>query len=99
MLVAEFSSSHPYMFKIPRPNVINSDEGFSVEVLGRTGVLYSEGRKILKINSEVLAGPAGLVIYTNSIIRWEPPDEDELVDTAKRQAIVENIRRAFRFRG
>ena len=87
------------MFKIPRPNVIDSDEGFSVEVLGRTGVLYSEGGKTLKVDSEVLAGPAGLVIYMDSITRWTPPNDGELVDTSKRQAIAENIRRAFRFRG
>lgn len=87
------------MFKIPKTNVIESDEGFSVEVLGQTGVLYSEGRRTLKVDSEVLAGPAGLVIYTDSITRWAPPDDGQLVDASKRQAIVENIRRAFRFRG
>jgi hypothetical protein len=87
------------MFKIPRENVIESDEGFSVEVLGRTGVLYSEEERTLRIDSEVLAGPAGLVVYTDSITRWAPPHEGEAVDASKRQAIVENIRRAFRFRG
>ena len=33
------------MFKIARTNVIESDAGFSVEVLGRTGLLYTEGLK------------------------------------------------------
>jgi len=88
-----------YMFEIPRVNVIQSDEGFSVEVLGRTGLLYTEGSRSLHIDSEVLAGPSGLVIYTNSIRSWNPPHDNEAIDKSKRDAIVENVRRAFRFRG
>jgi hypothetical protein len=88
-----------HMFKIPRPNVIESDEGFSVEVLGRTGLLYTEGAKKLKVDSELLAGPSGLGIYRNSIKAWEPPHENELIEASQRDAIVDNIRRAFRFDG
>jgi hypothetical protein len=87
------------MFKIPRENVIESDEGFSVEVLGRTGVLYSQGEKTLKVDSEVLAGPSGLVIYTDSIVRWASPHESEPFDETTRRVVIENIRKAFRFRG
>ena len=87
------------MFEIPRANVIQSDEGFSVEVLGRTGLLYTEGPKSLDIDSEVLAGPSGLVLYTDSIRSWNPPHDNETIDKSKRDAIVENVRRAFRFRG
>ena len=87
------------MFKIPQPNVIESDEGFSVEVLGRTGLLYTEGAKKLKVDSELLAGPSGLGIYRNSIKAWEPPHENELIEASQRDAIVDNIRRAFHFRG
>ena len=87
------------MFDIPRVNVIRSDEGFSVEVLDRTGLLYTEGSKCLDSCSEVLSGPSGLVIHTDSIKSWNPPYNDETIDGGKRDAIVENIRRAFRFRG
>jgi hypothetical protein len=87
------------MFVIPRVNVIQSDEGFSVEVLGRTGLLYTEGSKSLDIDSEVLAGPSGLGIYRNSIKSWNPPHNNEPIDESKHDAIVENIRRAFRFQG
>ncbi len=87
------------MFVIPRVNVIQSDEGFSVEVLGRAGLLYIEGSKSLDIDSEVLAGPSGLVIYKDSIKAWNPPCDNEVIDEGKRDAIIENIRRAFRFRG
>ena len=84
------------MFTIPRVNVIQSDDGFSVEVLGRTGVRYAEHSKSMKIDSEVLAGPSGLVLYTRTIKKW---DDGDIVDNSTRQRIVENIRAAFRFRG
>ena len=87
------------MFKIPRPNVIESDEGFSVEVLGRTGLLYTEGSRKLHVNSEILAGSSGLVMYKNSIRSWDTPHDHQLIDESKRDAIVDNIQRAFRFDG
>lgn len=87
------------MFHIPRPNVIQSDSGFSVEVLGRTGLLYSEGSRTMKIDSEILQGPSGLVVYTDSIVKWQSPHEVDEVDDACRDRIVGNIKDAFRFRG
>ena len=87
------------MFKIPRVNVITSDEGFSIEILGRAGLRYIEGAKRLEVDSEVLAGPSGMVIYQNSIKSWDPPHNNELIDESKRNTIVDNIRRAFRFQG
>jgi hypothetical protein len=84
------------MFTIPRVNVVESDGGFSVEVLGRTGVRYVEGSKTLRIDSEVLAGPSGLVLYTDSIRKW---DDGAIIDDATRRRIVDNAREAFRFRG
>ena len=58
------------MFTIPRVNVIQSSEGFSVEVLGHTGLLYVEGEKSIHISSEMLASisPELLVLYTSSMI-------------------------------
>ena len=50
------------MFKEIRTNVVESDEGFSVEVLGRTGIKYTEGSKTLIVDSEVLLGPHGMMI-------------------------------------
>jgi hypothetical protein len=43
------------MFKILRVNVIESNEGFSVEVLGQRGLRYTEGGKSLRVASEMLA--------------------------------------------
>lgn len=87
------------MFFIPRVNVIESDKGFSVEVLGRTGLCYREGDRSLNVDSEVLMGPTGMVIYASSIRTWAPPCEEERIDDARRKQIVENIQAAFRFRG
>jgi hypothetical protein len=86
------------VFFTPRVNVIESDEGFSVEVLGPERVLYIEGPRSVHIESEFLMGPSGLVIYPSSIKRWDAP-HTEMIDNATRERIVENIRRAFRFSG
>lgn len=87
------------MFFTPRVNVIESDEGFSVEVLGPDRVLYVEGPRSVHMESEYLMGPSGLVIYPSSIKRWDSPHSTDVIDQAARERIVENIRRAFRFSG
>ena len=89
------------MFKKRWFNVITSDEGFSVKILGRTGVKYTEGSKTMVIDSEVLAtkSPTALVLSKNSIRTWDPPHKNELIDDAKRDVIIDNVRRALRFYG
>ncbi|KPL89279.1 Imm74 family immunity protein [Ardenticatena maritima] len=86
------------MFTIPRPNVIQSSEGFTVEVVGRSRILYTEPGKKLFIDAELLAGPSGLVIYTDSINTWDAPTGEKITEEEKHR-IIENIRKAFRFRG
>jgi hypothetical protein len=87
-------------FSIPRVNVIESDEGFSVEVLAPDGGLrYAEGPRTMDVDSEMLVGPTALVIYARSIKRWNPPYSQESVDEATKERILDNMRRAFRFRG
>ncbi len=87
------------MFSIPKVNVIESSDGYIVEVLGRTGILYKEGDRYIHIDSEVLAGPSGVVVYTDSIKSWCGPNEVVPVDEVDRERIVSNIKAAFRFRG
>ena len=89
------------MFLSPRPNLIESDEGFSVEVLGRTGILYKEGKRAILVDSELLApqSPAGIAVSRNSIRSWQAPHEGEPIDDTRREAIIDNIRRAVRFKG
>lgn len=86
------------MFTIPKVNMVSSDEGFSVEVLGRTGIVYREGDKAMFVDSEVLATGRGIAVFGNSIKGWRLPHEREQVTIAERQRILENIRRAIEFR-
>jgi len=85
-------------FFIPRTNVIESDEGFSVEVLGPTGLRYTEPGRALWLDSEMLAGPAGLILYSANM-KLEGSAEMVTLDAINRNRIVENVRAAFRFRG
>lgn len=85
------------MFTVLRPNVVYSDEGFSVEIFLPSGLLYTEGLRHLHVNSEVIGMPTGLAIYKNSIKSWAPPNDSEVIDEAKREAIIDNISRVLRY--
>jgi hypothetical protein len=61
------------MFSIPGVNVIQSDEGFSIEALGRAGMKHQEGQSSFFVNSEVLVPGKGILIITKSITQWDPP--------------------------
>jgi hypothetical protein len=54
-------------FLEPEPNVIASTEGFSVKVLGRTGMRYTEGTRSVRIDSEVLAKPRAIAMFKETI--------------------------------
>lgn len=82
------------MFRIPKVNVIECDEGFSIEVLGRTGLRYTEGDRSIYVDSEVL-NSTSIAIVMHSIATWDPPYEKESIDDGKRDSIIKNIRRAF----
>jgi hypothetical protein len=81
-------------FSEPAPNVIESTEGFSVKVLGRTGLRYTEGARFVAVDSEVLAKPRAIVMYKPSIRLWEGSEPGE-VDAGDRDRIADNIKRAF----
>jgi hypothetical protein len=86
------------MFFLPRINEVESDSGFSVEVLGRTGMQYREGEKSLFIDSEVLAPGRGIAVFTNSIKHWAQPHDGEPISAEKKVAILNNIKRAMEFK-
>jgi immunity protein 74 of polymorphic toxin system len=86
-------------FSIPRENVIESDKGFSIEVMFPVGMQYVEGQRTMQIDSEVLAPGYGVALFRRSLKRWDPPHERESVDDATRARIIDNISRAFRFSG
>lgn len=86
------------MFHVPRTNVIESDSGFSIEVLGRTGMRYREGERSLFIDSEVLAPGKGIAISSKSIKRWDSPHSPELITPEKKEEIINNIRMAMEYK-
>lgn len=88
----------PEEFTEPEPNVITSTEGFSVRVLGRTGMRYIEGRRSVWIDSEVLATPGAIMLNPSSMRAWQGPDT-EPVTAGERERVVENVRRAFQVCG
>ena len=89
----------PPKFTSPRVNLYQSDAGFSVEVLGRVGLRYVEGDRVMQVASEVLATPDAMAMWSSSIVRWDPPDEGVAVTDQERQRIIENIRLAFESQG
>ena len=59
----------------------------SVKVTGRAGLIYKEDGKTLMADSEMLAGgDYDMVIFTDSINKWEPPyDNIELSEEDKKR--------------
>jgi hypothetical protein len=86
-------------FSSPRPNLVESDEGFSVEVLGRTGLRYAEKGRTIFIDSEVLATADAMALYSTSIRAWDPPHENEVLRDKDREDIIGKIRSAFTSQG
>ena len=82
-------------FTEPEPNVIESTAGFSIRVLGRTGLRYSEGDRTAWIDSEVLAAPRSIAIAMMSMKAWDSPSGPEQVTEADRDRVQRNIERAF----
>ena len=87
------------MFTSPRPNLYKSSDGFSVEVLGRTGLRYCEADRHMFVDSEVLTGPSAMAIYKDTIQEWDPPCENVPITASDRIRILNNIRDAFRSQG
>ena len=86
------------MFRMPRVNVIEAKDGYSVEILGRTGLLYRQGEKSIRIDAEGLATPAFL-IYRSSMKTWLPPYETDVISDIEREELIEHIRAAVQFYG
>jgi hypothetical protein len=87
------------MFTSPRSNLYESSDGFSVEVLGRTGLRYSESGRQMFVDSEVVTGPSGMAVYKDTLQKWDPPYDNVPVTDSDRDRILNNIREAFRSQG
>ncbi len=89
------------MFKSPQPNIIESDEGFSIRVVGagKYGIIYREGDLAIKVLSDAAIIPIGYIIYKNSIKEWAPPASGNIISEQTRKRIIDNLSRAFLFQG
>jgi hypothetical protein len=87
------------MFRIPRANVVESESGFSIEFLGRTGMEYRESDKTMFVESEILMTDVPTIaIWKDHIREWRPPHEKQQVSDAKRTEILKNISAALKWR-
>ena len=88
------------MFKKKYNNLVESNEGYSVKILGRAGIQYREGSKIFYIDSEIECGLYDIVVYKKRIRDWESPiGSYEPIAEKKRDEIVANICQALLFLG
>ena len=72
-------------------NVIIGVEGNQLEILGMTGLKYSNGRKKYFIDSELLTGKEyDIVIFQNKIKFLEVEDK-RTVDEMKKREIMDSI--------
>ena len=78
-------------------NLFVSDAGFSVEVLGRTGILYREGERVMRVASEVNAPGYGMSIWAKSIQAWRTPFDKEVISDEKRESIIDHIAEVVAF--
>jgi hypothetical protein len=81
-------------FWSPRTNVVESDDGVVVEVLGRTGIRYRERDRSCFVDSEVLAVPA-VAVWPSGIRNWESPHQHKPLTDEDRERILANIAAAF----
>ena len=80
-------------------NVYECSDGYSVEVLGRTGLAYREEGRCLFMDSEVLAPPARILVYRDSIRDWRPPHQEQALGVGDRSRILGNILKALESQG
>lgn len=87
-------------FSYPKPNLIMSRNGFSVEVRAPSTVLYCEDGKRMEIFAEwLVSSEPKIAMRRKDVFGWETPEGRDHLSESKRAQIVENIRRAFAYKG
>lgn len=81
------------------PNVYRSPDGFSIEVLGRTGLRYRENGRSYFVDAEVLAPPGGIAVYRGSVVQEKSSVESLPVSNQARKRILSNIHALLSARG
>lgn len=87
-------------FTYPRPNVIASSRGFSVEIPGRDTLWYAEEGRWIDIFAEQLVGDEPTISVRRSNVRtWQTPRGDIGVSDSEREMVCRNSRSAFDWKG
>src|SRR5262245_40870205 len=89
------------MFSFIPPNIIQSENGFSVTVLagGQNGIIYREENRVILVLSDMATWPTGYVIYKNSIKEWSWAESSNVIDSTTRDRIINSLLEAFSFQG
>ena len=69
---------------------------YRVELCGRAGVLYTEGRRSVEVDSELLVARPGMVIYTDSIETWNTPTGPVRMTEEEKERVIRNLRASLR---
>jgi hypothetical protein len=67
--------------------------------LGHTGLRYTEDGRSMFVDSEMLARPNGIVVYRESISRWNPPHESQTLSEGDCERVLASIVAALRLQG
>ena len=76
--------------------MLTNDDSFSIKLLGRAGLEYSENGFVILVDGEMLMGPSGYVVYKNYMKVLEGNVE---LDEILKNKIIENIRMVFAEQG
>jgi hypothetical protein len=71
-------------------------KGYAVKLMGRAGLVYSEGSRSMHIDSELLSGgDFDVVIFLSSLKKWDAPLEAEPISETDLARIRANISEAL----
>jgi hypothetical protein len=80
-------------------NRVKSDTGFIVKVRPFEGYAeYREGARVASVPVQPVIGQALVHLYKNTVIKWNPPYDTEVISEIKRNEILQNVAEAMRFR-
>ena len=63
-----------------------------VKIKGKTGILYYENEKKMSVDSELIFNPAGVTVYSETIQKWDPPYDIEILNSIEKKRISNNIK-------
>jgi hypothetical protein len=80
-------------------NRVKSDTGFIVKVRPFEGYAeYREGARVATVPVQLVVGQALVHLHKDTVIKWNPPYDAELISEEKRKEILQNVAEAMRFR-